>query len=34
MKPVKFVKEHLIGLVVGILGYELYYRGAQGKPRR
>lgn len=27
MKSVRFVKDHFIGLVVGILGYELYYRG-------
>jgi hypothetical protein len=24
--PVRFVKEHLIGIIVGIILYELYYR--------
>jgi hypothetical protein len=28
---VKFVKEHLIGLVLGIVLYEMYYR-SQARP--
>ena len=28
----KFVKEHFIGLVLGIVLYELYYRGTIAKP--
>lgn len=27
----RFVKEHLIGLVIGVLAYEMYYRKGQGK---
>jgi hypothetical protein len=27
----KFVKNHLLGLIVGIVGYEIYYR-QMGKP--
>jgi hypothetical protein len=28
----KFVKEHLIGLVLGLVLYELYHRGAITRP--
>jgi hypothetical protein len=29
---VKFAKEHLMGIVLGLLVYEMYYR-TQAKPR-
>lgn len=28
----KFVKEHLIGLVLGVVLYEMYYRSQSPKP--
>lgn len=27
----RFVREHLVGIIVGIIGYELYYRSKQSK---
>jgi len=27
---VRFVKEHLIGLILGVILYELYYRSQKG----
>jgi hypothetical protein len=28
----KFVKEHLIGIILGIIGYEVYYRQTKKGP--